>query len=198
MSPRAGLHRASVVQAAAARLDAAPNGWETLSLADLAESLGVRTPSLYKHIDGLPALRREMTLLALNELGDCLMQAAVGRSSDEAVVACAHAYRRFAHEHPGLYAATQRVSEPGDRDLEAASGRVVGVMVRVLAAYGLEGDDALHAVRLFRSLTHGFVSLEMSQGFGLPLDLDETYRRLVDMFLAGLRAGDQSAVSVST
>jgi AcrR family transcriptional regulator len=58
MSPRAGLHRASVVQAAAARVDAAPNGWETLSLADLAESLGVRTPSLYKHIDGLPALRR--------------------------------------------------------------------------------------------------------------------------------------------
>jgi len=38
-----------------------------------------------------------------------------------------------------------------------------------------------------RSLLHGFVSLETGGGFGLPLDLDESFRRLLQVFMAGLR-----------
>jgi len=63
----------------------------------------------------------------------------------------------------------------------------VGIVRAVLAGYGLEGDDALHATRGLRSLLHGFVSLETGGGFGLPLDLDESFRRLLQVFMAGLR-----------
>jgi len=61
------------------------------------------------------------------------------------------------------------------------------VLCAVLAGYGLEGDDALHATRGLRGLLHGFVSLETGGGFGVPLDLDESFRRLLQVFMAGLR-----------
>src|SRR5436305_5276320 len=137
MSPRAGLDRERVVRTAAALIDAPTNGQEELSLSRLAEQLGVRTPSLYKHVDGLPALRRDLTLLGLRELGSRLTEAAAGRSGDQAIRAIAAAYRDFAHQHPGLYAATQRAPDAGDAELVAAAERVVSLVLRVLEAYGL-------------------------------------------------------------
>ena len=56
----------------------------------------------------------------------------------------------------------------------------------VMASFGLEGGDAVHAVRGLRSVVHGFATLEISGGFGMPLDLDESFVRLVDLFIAGL------------
>jgi hypothetical protein len=62
----------------------------------------------------------------------------------------------------------------------------VDIAVVVLAGYGLQGNDALHATRGLRSLLHGFVALEAAGGFGLPLDRDESFARLVQVFIAGL------------
>ena len=54
--------------------------------------------------------------------------------------------------------------------------------------YGLDGDDAIHAVRVIRAALHGFVTLETGAGFGIPLDLDESYARLVATLDRGLVA----------
>jgi hypothetical protein len=51
-----------------------------------------------------------------------------------------------------------------------------------LESFALQGEDALHATRGLRSLVHGFATLEAAGGFGLPLDCDESFRRLVEMF----------------
>ncbi|MGB7817658.1 MAG: TetR/AcrR family transcriptional regulator, partial [Ornithinibacter sp.] len=83
-------------------------GIDNISLAALAGTLGVRQPSLYKHIDGLPALKRAVALRAKAELADVLGRAAVGRSRDDAVRALAAAYRTWAHAHPGRYQAGLR------------------------------------------------------------------------------------------
>src|SRR6266568_2442851 len=69
MSHRAGLDRSTVVEAAARLVD--EEGIEQLTLARLAERLGVRTPSLYNHVAGLPGLKhdQEVHMLA-NQLVD--------------------------------------------------------------------------------------------------------------------------------
>ncbi len=182
------MDRAVVVEAAAALADEA--GLEEVTLAQLAGRLGVRTPSLYNHIDGLEGLRRELALLGTRELGYRIGRAAVGKTEDEAVVAIADAYRAFVKERPGLYAATVRsfrLSEPTDPDLRAVEREVIGVVLDVLAPYGLRGDDALHAVRGLRSVVHGFATLESAGGFGIPLEVDESFRRLIRTFVGGLR-----------
>jgi len=41
-------------------------------------------------------------------------------------------------------------------------------------------------VRVVRSALHGFVALELNGGFGMSLDLDESFDRLVDVLARGL------------
>jgi len=177
-----------VVRAAAGLVDA--EGLEALSLGRLAAQLGVQTPSLYNHVEGLPGLRRELALLSNRLLGDCLGQAAIGKAGAEALMAAAQAYRSHIKDHPGLYAASLRASgtlPTIDLELQASEERVVQIGLAVTASFGLRGEDALHAVRGLRSVVHGFATLEVAGGFGLPLDCDESFRRLVNMLICGLR-----------
>jgi AcrR family transcriptional regulator len=188
VSPRAGLSREAVVEAAASLAD--EEGLEAVTLAELANRLGVRTPSLYNHVAGLAGLRRELALMGIRELGRRLGRAAVGKATDEAAFAMADAYRNFVRERPGLYAATvrsYRFSYPDDPELEAADRETVDTVLAVLASYGLRGEEALHAARGFRSVVHGFATLEAAGGFGIPLDLDESFNRLLRTFVSGLR-----------
>jgi AcrR family transcriptional regulator len=183
---RAGLSEDRVVIEAERIADEV--GLSRLTLAALADSLGVRQPSLYKHIDGMDALQRSIAVRAKTELGDVLGRAAVGKSGDDAIRALATAYRRWALEHPGRYSATVRAPEPGDTDDEAASAAVIGIAFDVLAGYDLHGDDAVDATRALRSTLHGFIALESSRGFGLPVDIDRSFERLVDGLIVALHA----------
>lgn len=180
------LSRAAVVQAAAALADAAGSA-EHVTLAQVAAHFAIRLPSLYNYVDGLPDLRRALALLGVQELTAALQQAAIGRAGDDAIRALARAYRSFALAYPGRYSAGVRAASPDDHALIQASTVLIELLVRVLEAYRLQGDDALHAVRALRSIVHGFVSIEAAGGFGMALDRDESFDRLIGMFLAGLR-----------
>ena len=180
------LNRAAVVQAAATLIDTM--GLEQVTLADLAERLEIRIPSLYNHIQGMEGLRRELALLGLHELAARMGQVVMGKAGDEAIFALAHAYRAFAKEHPGLYAATQHAPASDDIELQKAAQAAIDVLLKVLSAYNLQAEDALHAIRLLRSTIHGFTALEIAGGFELPLELDETFRRLIDMFLGSVHS----------
>ena len=189
MSPKAGLDRAAVVRAAATIADT--SGLEQVTLSDVATRLGVRTPSLYNHVAGLPGLRRELALLGTRELSACLARATIGKSADDAVFALAQACRAFVRAHPGLYAATVRsvrLLDQQDSELVAAQTDLVEILLAVLAAYGLRGEASLHAVRGLRSVIHGFATLEAAGAFGLPLDIDTSFEQLVRIYIAGLRA----------
>jgi AcrR family transcriptional regulator len=182
---KAGLDREAVVQAAARLADA--EGLEAVTPGRVAAVLGVKPPSLYNHVAGQEALRREIALLGLRDLAGRMQRAAVGKAREDALEAIAHAYRGFARERPGVHAASRRAPDPADAELAEAGAAVVDVLVAVLAGFGLRGDDALHAIRAFRAAVGGFAELEAAGGFGLPLDLDESFRRLLAMLISGLR-----------
>jgi AcrR family transcriptional regulator len=160
--PRAGLDANAVVAAAAAVADA--DGLDAVTLARLAADLGVRAPSLYTHVAGLPDLRQRLAARGARELAAALGAAAAGRSGSDAL---------------------------------AAAGAAVDVVVAVLRGYGLDGEEAIHATRIVRSALHGFAALETDEGFGIPLDLDATFARLVAVLDAGLgrlaKMGDAAA-----
>jgi AcrR family transcriptional regulator len=186
--PRVGLDAEAVVAAAAELADA--EGLHELTLAGLAERLGVRSPSLYAHVGGLADLRTRLAARGARELTAALQAAAAGRARSDALHAIADAYRAYAHAHPGTYAATQRApgTEPdaANGEYAAAAADLVGVLVAVLRGYELHDDDAIHGVRMVRAALHGFVSLEREGGFAMPVDLKESYRRLVQTLDHGL------------
>jgi AcrR family transcriptional regulator len=190
MPRRPVVTRDRIVDVAATLVD--DEGLAALSLARVAGVVGVRAPSLYNHLGGLEDLRGALRLRALEQLERSLQRATVGRAGRDALGAMAGAYRDFAHEHPGLYPLTLGAGgrEPAAaRDAEAAdaaASQLVDLVLSVLRGYQLEGDEALHATRALRSSLHGFVSLENAGAFGLPLALDASFARLIDMHDAAM------------
>jgi AcrR family transcriptional regulator len=191
VTPRQRLDAGGVVSAAARLADA--EGLEAVTFTRLAAELGVRAPSLYAHLDGIPDLRSRLAARGAHELATALQAAAAGRAGSEALVAVADAYRTYALAHPGLYMAIQRAPGPGYAAAGAAGEALVEVVLAVLRAYGLSGDAAIHAARAVRSALHGFVTLESSDGFGYPLAVEDSYRRLLTILDRGLAASEQAA-----
>jgi len=187
MSPRAGLDEDRILQAALALAE--QDGFEAVTLGALAGRLGVRTPSLYNHIEGLPALRSRMAAHVLEKLTDLLAGEIRGKTGHEAVRALALAYFAYARAHPGLYESTLRAPDAGDARLERAAGRLVELAAGAFAGCGLAGDAAIHAVRGFRSMLHGFAALERAGGFGMPQRIGDSFAWMIDTYLAGIRAG---------
>src|SRR5689334_804176 len=79
---------------------------EQVTLAQVADRFGIRVPSLYNHVDGLPGLRRGVALLGLREIVEVTRSAAIGRVGRSALLAVARSYRAYAQAHPGRYAAS--------------------------------------------------------------------------------------------
>ena len=185
---RRGLDAERVVQEAARIADA--DGLRALTLARLAGELGVRPPSLYNHFEGRrEGLMRALAVRGVRELTAALRDAAVGRAGTDALTATAHAHRAYAHAHPGLYAAGVAAPATGDTEHRAAAQEAVEVVLAVLRGWNLEGDEAVHAARAFRSAVHGFVALEAAGGFGISVDLDESFERLVATLADGFATG---------
>jgi AcrR family transcriptional regulator len=190
-APARRLDEAAVVAAAARIADA--DGLDAATLARVAAELGIRSPSLYNHVESRGALLRAVAIDSVRELAAAITNAAVGRSCEDALRAVAVAYRAYALEHPGRYAATVRAPEPGDTEAEAAAAAAVSPLVAILAGWGIEGDDAVHLVRVIRSALHGFVSIEMDGGFNLSLDLDYSFDLLVDSLVAAIAVQAEKA-----
>lgn len=160
--PRPPLNTDRVVDAAAELADEI--GFEVLSVSALARRLGVRTPSLYSHVDGSADLRTRVALRALDEMADQAAAAMAGRSGRGALDALAGTYRAYSRTHPGRYAASRLRLAP-ETAAASAGPRHADLARAVLRGYGVRGDDATHAVRLLGSTVHGFVALEGAGGF---------------------------------
>ena len=182
--PRVGLTQDRVIEEAERIADEI--GLSRLTLAAVADRVGVRQPSLYKHIEGMDGLQRSISIRAKHELANVLARAAVGRERGDAITAISHAYRAWARRHPGRYSAVQRPPAPGDSDDLAASEAAMQILVDVLTAYRLRDEDAIDAIRALRSTLHGFITLEAAGSFALPADIDRSFQRLVQALITAL------------
>ncbi|OBZ09431.1 MULTISPECIES: TetR/AcrR family transcriptional regulator [Bacillales] len=185
MSPRRGLDLLTIVEEAAAIAD--EHGIQEVTLASLAQKLGVRSPSLYNHVSGLNGLRIELAVYGLKKLNIAISEALKDKTGDEAIHAIAAAYIAFARKHPGLYELTLRSPDADEAEYVAVAQQVVDLLVNTLSYYKLDHDQSIHIVRGFRSFLHGFASIEQKGGFGMPHAIDESLKITIQTYLNGLR-----------
>ncbi|MCC9705275.1 WHG domain-containing protein [Streptomyces sp. MNU76] len=175
---RAGLTVDRVVEAAADLADEI--GFEKVTLSALARHFRVKDASLYSHVKNLQDLRTRVALLAGGEMIDRIAEAVAGRAGRDALAAFAGAYREYALDHPGRYAATQL---PVDQVLvtdSPALRRTAEITYGMLRAYGLDEPDLTDAVRLLRSTFHGYCALEAGGGFGAARDVGLSWDKAVE------------------
>ncbi len=184
--PHKRLNTARVVEVAAIVADA--EGIDAVTLSRVARQLDVRQPALYRHVDGIGDLWKLLALRARSILVADLTNAAVGRSEDAAVRAVATAWRQFVKNHPGLYDATDRMPSAEDPELTASVENVVNVLALTLSGFSLGRKESVHAARSLRSALHGFSILEKDAGHIETDSLDESFDRLVNLLIAGVRA----------
>jgi len=158
---------------AAARLILEHSGPDDLSMRAIATELGIRAPSLYKHVADKEMLEVALISEALAEVGD-VFEAAVARADDQ-LAAVATAYRTWALAHPHLYRLMMDRPLPRERLAPSLEDRAAATLV---AATGGDSD----AARAAFAFAHGMVVLELNDRFPPNADLDAAWKRGIDAF----------------
>ncbi|WP_410627027.1 TetR/AcrR family transcriptional regulator [Amycolatopsis sp. cmx-8-4] len=189
--PRAGLTPATVTEAGATLADEI--GFAQLSMGLLAERLGVRTSSLYKHVAGQADLVHRIAVQAANELADAIRDATQGRAGSDAFTAGAQAMRTYVKQHPGRYAAGNAARSTGPDDpLVAAVDRVLASWAAMVRGYEIGSGQEIHVLRMVRTMLHGFATLEATDGFQIDVGVEDSFTWMIDFLDQGLRSLDGS------
>jgi AcrR family transcriptional regulator len=144
-------------------------GPEALTMREVAARLGIRAPSLYKHVRDKEDIEAGLQERALLDMGTRL--AAAGRTLPE----LAGAYRTWARANPRLYRLVAGAPLHRDRLTPGVEAAAAEPLVRAVG-----GDE--HRARAAWALVHGLVDLELADRFPPGADLDATWRTAVAAF----------------
>lgn len=185
MARKVGLSTADVVAAAVEIAD--QQGLNKVTLAKVADRLGIQSPSLYTHVEGMAGLRRALQLHAARELTTSFRKSIAHRDGVEALRAIAHAYREFAVDHHGLFDSLLPAPKPGEDDeIYTALAEPAMIVADIVTSLGVASDQVIPTVRALRATVHGFTVLEHSGGFGMPHDIDASFENTLDLILTPL------------
>ena len=139
-----------------------------LSMRRVAERLGIRAPSLYKHV-------RDKGELEAALISEGFAEAAERFEAAGSLAAIGAAYRAFALEHPHLYRLMLQGQLPRERLVPGAEQRAAAP---VIAAVGGNGDSA----RAVFAFAHGMAILELDDRFPPGADLAAAWARGLSAF----------------
>jgi AcrR family transcriptional regulator len=171
------LGRYDVLVAAEAIVDR--DGWMALTMSALAKELGVKSPSLYHHVDGLDAVRAEVQSRTMQALTRAQVTGATGQAGLDGIRELAAAHRSFALRYPNRYLGLTGEVVDRRRLQETVDG-VLGLLGEVVLSTGLSEQDLSSAmVALFAAL-HGVIVLEISHFFEDRIDIDAVFWNVVE------------------
>jgi AcrR family transcriptional regulator len=161
-----------LVRAAFAILD--EEGRDALTMRRLADDLGMRAPSLYKHVKDKATLETALIEDVLFDIGDVLHAALARPGRRGAIASVLRTYRERSLEHPNRYRLA--TSGPLRRDLlpeclEEWAGQ----------PFFLAAGDPYRSQALW-SFAHGMVILEIDGRYPEGRDLDRTWKAGAEAF----------------
>ena len=180
------LDKATLVQAAAEVADRV--GWSDLTLSEVAREVDRHVTSLYAHIEGLDDLRREITLLALDEMSDAVWRATLGHVREDALGEIAQVLRRYCEEHPARAASVVLTKHGSDPEQVSKAERLAEPIRATLRSFGLTEKQVFHAHRVFSASIWGFTQGEAGELFP-DGEVDETFDQLLELFFFALKSG---------
>ena len=160
------------------------DGLPGLTMQSVADTVGVRAPSLYKRVRDRAALMGLIADDVAAELAGRLDDAATTGDAQQDLRAVATAFRTFAHANPAAYPLLfdPRSGGPSPEALDRSSASVMRV------ATALAGEErALPAARTVVAWAHGFVSMALAGAFQLGGEVEEAWEYGVGLLAESLR-----------
>lgn len=159
------LSREQILEAALLLLE--QGGPETLTMRPLAEKLGVRPSSLYRHFPGREALLSGLSDLAAGQLEQQLHAALQREGAREALTQAALAYLAYSRQHPHLYALLLQPTPQLSREelAQTAGKHLWNTLLALVGRLSGNPDDTGWAIAYWTFL-HGYAELERSGMFG--------------------------------
>jgi AcrR family transcriptional regulator len=151
-------------------------GADALTMRGLAERLGIRAPSLYKHLPDKAALETAIIATGFEDTAAVLEEALAraGRRGEDPLDALASAYRGFALEHPHLYRLMTDRPLARERLPQGVEDRAAAPLLRAV------GD--LDRARALWAFAHGMIMLELAQRFPPGVDVASAWRAGIEAF----------------
>jgi AcrR family transcriptional regulator len=142
-------------------------GPEALTMRRLAEVVGIRAPSIYKHLDGKAAVEVALVEDGLLDMGDALHRAVADPGDHRSVASLLGAYRSEASVRPALYRLTTASAFP-------RAALLAGLEDWAGEPFFLVTGEAYLAQALW-AFAHGTMILELDNRFLAGSDLDLTW-----------------------
>jgi len=162
------------------------DGLDNLSLSSVAGKLGIKAPSLYRHIESKGALLHAVIENTYQDLFSAYDEAITNSSDDpeEQLINLAHAQHEFAHANPNAYMLAYEVKDPEVRaDPNMLLERAI-ILQKIMA--GISGEErSLTALRGLLAIGHGFIILELNGQFQRGGDLSLAYEESIHAYLRG-------------
>ncbi|MEZ4619556.1 MAG: TetR/AcrR family transcriptional regulator [Caldilineaceae bacterium] len=179
------VDQARIVEQARAMIEA--EGVEAMSLQKLATALGVKAPSLYRHVGSKAELLRAVNAGTIAQLISALHDAGNQQQGlpQARLVAILRRFRQFAHAHPQCYLLFFTAQIGDTRPDEAWLVELV-LPIQALMAEIVGEVASLSALRGALALAHGFVMLELHQQLQRGGDLEATFVQAIEVYLRGL------------
>jgi AcrR family transcriptional regulator len=155
-------------------------GPEGVSMRAIAERIGIKAPSLYKHFRDKEALEVALVAAGFGNMATAFDEALEAGPDDE-LAALAAAYRRWALEHRHLYRLLTHRPIPRDQLPEGVEAAAAAPVVQVA------GGDA-DVARALWAFAHGMASLELAGRFPPGADLDAAWHAGVEAMRARIDA----------
>lgn len=158
--PAGAGRRAELIAAARHLLEA--EGAEAITIRRLAAAVGIRGPSVYKHVPDKATIEDALTLIGLTELGAAL------RGVPATFAAVAGGYRQWALSHPHMHRLLN--NRPLDR-----SKLPLGLEDRAAAPLVAACDGDRDLARAAWATIKGLVDLELADRFPPETDVEAIY-----------------------
>jgi AcrR family transcriptional regulator len=170
----------------AARLLVERRGRDGFSMNEVAEAVGVRAPSLYGRFKDRDSLLAAVELQVWGQLAVLLGDAIIANEPEATLLAQARAIRGFAASHPNGYSLFFDIrSAPTDAGNSARAAAVAQMLSPLSALVG--NDRAFAAARVIVPFLHGFISMELADGFRLDGAVDSAFENGLAVILRGLK-----------
>ena len=181
-----GLDKNSVIERAATLAN--EKGLENVTIKELADSLEIRSPSLYNHISGLEELRKEIMLYGWKQAEKRILQAAAGTEGYDAIRAMCREFYVYASENKGIFSAMLWYNKYADEASSEATSGLLSRLYGIMEDMGISRERTEHLIRTLRGFLEGFALLVNNGAFGHPADIDESFEVSLDVLIEGIRA----------